>query len=137
MKNNPLVSVVIPSYNSGKFISETLKSVSSQTYEEIEIIVVDDCSTDNTIEIIKKHNDPRLVLIQLEKNKGVANARNVGIANSKGTYIAFVDSDDVWIKDKLKKQIKIMEQYHALLSYTAYEIIDETNKNIKQKCKLQ
>ena len=105
-----LVSVIIPVYNSEKYVKEAIDSVLKQTYQNFEIIVVDDCSTDNSCQIIKKIDDQRIRLIKLDKNSGVAVARNIAIENAKGQYIAFLDSDDIWLEDKLLQQIKQMRK---------------------------
>ena len=111
--SKPLVSIIIPAYNSEKYISETLNSILSQTYRNMEIIVVDDGSSDRTAEIIKsyqtKRNDkPDLIYIH-QLNAGPSNARNTGIRAAKGKYIAFLDSDDLWTDGKLEKQVSYME----------------------------
>lgn len=103
--NYPLVSVIIPNYNYGRFISEAIDSVLAQTYRNIEIIVVDDGSNDETSEVLKIYND-KLKWVK-QSNQGVANARNNGVGESRGKFIAFLDSDDIWFPEKIEKQIKI------------------------------
>lgn len=129
---NNLVSIITPSYNSSQFIQETIDSVLSQAYVNWEMIIVDDVSTDNSIEIINQYikNDSRIKLIQLENNSGAAVARNTAIENAKGKYIAFLDSDDIWKKDKLEKQIKFMQNYDSSFSYSAYDLINEEGKSL-------
>ena len=107
-----LVSIVTPVYNSEKFIEETIKSVQDQTYKNWEWILVNDCSVDKSAEIIEQYikNDSRIKLINLKENSGAAIARNTGIEQSKGKYIAFLDSDDLWVKEKLEKQIKFSKE---------------------------
>jgi glycosyltransferase involved in cell wall biosynthesis len=107
--SNPLVSVIIPAYNSGKFIEATLNSVSAQTYQNIEIIVVDDGSEDNTSEIVRRiaSKDKRIVLL-CQENQGVAAARNLAIQHSKGAFVAPLDADDIWYPLKLEKQVECM-----------------------------
>ena len=115
--SNPLVSVVIPTYNSGKFIADALDSVFAQTYRPIEIILVDDGSTDKTAETIKEYqtskanrtNRTNLTYIH-QQNAGPSRARNIGIRAAKGEYIAFLDADDLWTKDKLEKQIRLFKK---------------------------
>jgi len=102
---NPKVSVVIPTYNRAHLICRAIQSVLDQTYQNLEIIVVDDCSTDNTEEIVKDFKDERIRYIQHNENKGASAARNTGIKASQSEYIAFQDSDDEWFSDKLEKQI--------------------------------
>jgi glycosyltransferase involved in cell wall biosynthesis len=110
MNDTPLISVVIPSYNRQDTISYCLDSVLAQTYRELEIIVVDDCSTDSTVSIVRNHPDPRVRCVVLEKNSGAQAARNRGIHEAKGDWIAFQDSDDEWTTDKLEKQVAVLEQ---------------------------
>lgn len=106
-----LISVVMPTYNREKTIIRAVNSVLNQTYKNIELIVVDDCSSDNTIKLLNEIKDPRLKIIKLEKNSGACHARNVGIKNSKGNLIAFQDSDDEWHINKLEKQVKYLDKY--------------------------
>jgi glycosyltransferase involved in cell wall biosynthesis len=108
---SPLVSVVIPAYNREKTIKRCLDSVVNQTYTNLEIIVVDDCSDDSTAEIVSSYNDSRIKLITLEKNSGAQAARNRGIKEAAAGWITFLDSDDEWILTKTETQIKILEEY--------------------------
>ncbi len=103
------ISVIIPSYNRAYLISRAVGSVLNQTFRDFELIVVDDCSTDNTVEVVKSFNDKRIRYIRHEKNKGGSSARNTGIKLAKGEYIAFLDSDDEWLPEKIEQQIKILE----------------------------
>ena len=136
MKTNittkPLVSVIIPSYNTARFISECIESVLSQTYENWEMIIVDDCSYDSSLEIIGRYvkKDIRIKLIVQAKNSGVATARNKAIEASKGDYIALLDSDDIWLPSKLEKQISLMESRSILMSFSSYYTIDTNGKTI-------
>lgn len=106
-----MVSVIIPSYNSEKYIGETLASVCAQTYPDFEVLVMNDCSQDRTPEIVEKYaqKDPRIHLINLPGNKGVSHARNQGVEKASGEWIAFLDSDDMWTKDKLEKQLELQK----------------------------
>ena len=124
---NNLVSIITPSYDSSKFILECVNSVISQTFKNWEMIIVDDCSNDNSREIISDLllKDERIEAIFLEENIGAAEARNIAIRKSKGKYIAFLDSDDVWRKDKLEKQIKFMNDNDIAFSFTSYQPISE------------
>lgn len=124
---NELVSIIMPSYNTAKFIKETVDSVLSQTYTNWELIIVDDCSTDNTDEIVSQFEDGRIKYIKNEKNSGAAVSRNRALREAKGKWIAFLDSDDLWEKDKLSKQIAFMKNNGYKFSYTAYEEIDEAS----------
>ncbi|MDO4160916.1 MAG: glycosyltransferase family 2 protein [Prevotellaceae bacterium] len=108
-----MISIIIPSYNRAHLIKRALKSVTSQTYDDIEIIVVDDASTDNTAEVVKTLNVPNLNYIKLPKNEGACHARNVGIEHAKGEYISFLDSDDTWECEKLEKQYKFLLKNNA------------------------
>ena len=103
------ISIVMPAYNAGKFIRESINSVLTQTYNDWRLYIVDDASTDETAAIIKQIQDDRIEYILLEQNGGVANARNIAIEKAQGKYIAFLDSDDLWEKDKLEKQIALLE----------------------------
>lgn len=108
-KYNPCVSIVIPTYNRAHLIKKSLKSVLNQTYQNFEIIVVDDGSTDNTQEILESFNENRIKYIKHKQNKGTAAARNTGIKHSKCDFIAFQDSDDEWFPEKLEKEMKAFE----------------------------
>ena len=112
MKDTPLVSIITPSYNSAKYIGETIESIQAQTYKNWELLITDDCSKDNTIEIVNNYiaNDPRIKIFKLEKNSGAGIARNKSIAEAQGRYIAFCDSDDRWYYNKLEKQISFMQK---------------------------
>ncbi len=114
------VSVIIPVHNSEKYILECLNSVINQTYKNLEIIVIDDKSTDNSINIIKSIKDKRIKLIELEKNSGAAIARNKGIEISTGDYICFLDSDDYWKLKKIEKQVKFIKDKVFIYSEYLY-----------------
>lgn len=126
-----LVSIVTASYNSADFIADTIKSVQSQSYSNWEMIITDDCSTDSSVEIIEKFaaEDPRIRLIRLNRNSGPGVCRNTSIRNAKGRFIAFCDSDDRWLPDKLRAQLDFMVEKGAPLSYTSYYNCD-TKGNI-------
>ena len=128
-----LVSIIMPSYNTGKFIKETINSVLNQTYNNWELIIVDDCSTDDTEEIVNAIKDNRIKFLKNSTNSGAAISRNKAIKEAKGKWIAFLDSDDLWKKEKLEKQIRFMEENHYDFSYTNYTEIDEegNEKGIK------
>jgi teichuronic acid biosynthesis glycosyltransferase TuaG len=127
---NKLVSIITPSYNSSKFIVECVNSVISQTFQNWEMIIVDDCSNDNSREIISdfSEKDKRIRFIFLEENIGAAAARNIAMKKAKGRYIAFLDSDDLWIKDKLERQITFMNDNNIAFSFTSYQPISEDGK---------
>lgn len=128
------VSVICPSYNSSPYIRGTLESLQAQTFENWEMLIVDDCSTDNSVEIIQEFakRDDRIKLIKLEKNSGAAVARNKAIEVAQGRYIAFLDSDDLWLPNKLEKQIEFMQQNSVPFSYSAYQQIDEAGNFLKE-----
>ncbi|WP_045398736.1 glycosyltransferase family 2 protein [Vibrio hyugaensis] len=117
-----LVSIITPSFNCQNTIKKTIKSVMNQTYQNWEMIIVDDCSTDGSLEIIERFisNEPRIKLIRSSWNGGAAVARNTGISIAKGRFIAFLDSDDLWHETKLEKQIQFMLDNNVELSYTPY-----------------
>ena len=91
-----LVSIVMPSYNTGRYISDSIKSVLEQTYKNWELLIIDDCSTDNTVEVIKTFDDSRIKLLHNEHNYGAAISRNYALREAQGKWIAFLDSDDIW-----------------------------------------
>lgn len=123
-----LVSIIMPSWNTGKFIGESIQSVLNQTYKNWELIIVDDCSTDNTDEIMASFNDERIRYFRNEKNSGAALTRNRAIREARGEWIAFLDSDDLWMPQKLEYQIKFMQKNDLVFSYHEYEKIDEESK---------
>jgi len=127
--NQELVSIITANYNCEKFIDDTINSVLNQTYQNWEMIIVDDVSSDNSVEIIEKYvkKDKRIKLIQLKENSGAAVARNTAIKASKGRFIAFLDSDDLWTDNKLEKQISFMLDKGYDFTYTNYDLIDENN----------
>lgn len=109
MDTELLVSVILPTYNRAHTLSRAVNSVLNQTYKNFELIIIDDCSTDNTEEVVKNIHDERIVYIRQSSNKGAAAARNTGIKIAKGDYVAFQDSDDEWMSEKLEKQMKVFE----------------------------
>ena len=126
-----LVSIITPSYNTGRFISKTIESVLAQSYSNWELIIVDDCSTDNTDDIVNQYlSDERIRYIKNEVNSGAAVSRNRALREAKGKWIAFLDSDDLWEQDKLEKQIAFMEDNDYHFSYTNYVEIDEKSSPI-------
>lgn len=130
--NTPLVSVLIPSYNHGKYIHETIQSVLDQTYQNFEIIITDDGSSDNTVEVIRTFQDPRVKLHVFSKNKGASIAYKNCLEMARGIYIACLSSDDIWLPEKLEKQVAFLEnnpQYE--LVFTTAKIIDEDGAPLK------
>lgn len=129
----PLVSVIIPMYNAALFIEETIQTVLQQTYSNIEIIVVDDCSTDVSYDIVsqlcQKHGN--ITLLQNKKNSGVGISRNIGVTKAIGRFVCFLDADDLWLPDKLEKQVKFMLQHQYPFTFTAYQFADENGNPVK------
>lgn len=134
-----LVSIIMPTYNCAKFIGETIKSVIAQTYSNFELIIVDDCSKDNTEDVVNSFDDERIKYYKLEKNSGAAVARTTAMNMTKGKYMAFLDSDDLWMENKLERQLKFMKDNNYNITCTAYEQVNEDgeslNKVIKTKKK--
>ena len=130
MKDYGLVSIVTPSYNCAAFIGETIDSILAQTYQNWELIITDDCSTDNSREIIEKYSsqDSRIKLLKLNENSGAGVARNNSIKSSQGRFIAFCDSDDRWYPQKLERQLSFMESKDCALSFTSYDVCNEDGK---------
>ena len=126
MKNDELVSVIIPVYNAEEFIEDTINNIKIQTYKNWELLLVNDCSTDKSVSIIEKYlNDSRIKLINLSKNSGPANARNLGIENANGRYLCFQDADDIWNNEKIKKQVDFMKEKECAFSFTGYQFVNE------------
>lgn len=128
MDKQPLVSVIIPVYNAEKIISYTLDSVLNQTYKNLEVIAIDDCSTDGSYDILLQYQkkDKRVKVLKNDTNKKVAETRNVGISYASGEFVAFVDSDDIWIPNKIEKQIEFMLQNDCKLTFTSVRFIDDS-----------
>ena len=124
-----MISIITPAYNAEGCIAKTIESVLSQTYPDWEMIIVDDCSKDNTYDVAKQYadKDDRIKVVKQEKNGGVASARNTALKLAKGDYIAFLDSDDLFLPNKLEKQLKFMQNNDYVLTYTEYQNIDEND----------
>lgn len=147
-----LVSIITPTYNCARFIEETIRSVQAQTHTDWELLITDDCSTDNTRDIVRTYaaSDPRIKLFVLERNGGGGVARNNAIEQAQGRYIAFCDSDDRWYPEKLEKQLAFMQKKECALSYTSYMTCSEegemngivvcpskiTSRSILRDCKI-
>lgn len=129
MKNN-LVSIITPTYNSAKFIAETIQSVQNQSYNNWEMIIVDDKSVDNTTAIIAQFSsqDQRIKLFQMTSNSGPAKARNVGIANAMGKYMTFLDADDLWFTDFIKNSIDTIKKTAVPFVFSSYK---RSNENLE------
>lgn len=117
-----LVSIIMPSYNASNYIEAAINSVQRQIYDKWELIIVDDCSTDNTVDIVQNINDDRIRLYKNEKNSGAAISRNKALREARGRWIAFLDSDDVWVPEKLEKQLRFMKEHNYAFTYTDYRI---------------
>ena len=129
-----LVSIIMPAYNCEDFIGISIDSIINQTYSNWEVIIVDDFSTDNTVQIVqdKMTNEPRIRFYRFSRNSGAATARNTAIDVAKGKYIAFLDSDDVWVPTKLEKQIDFMEKNDHSFTCTSYNKIDEHGNELNR-----
>lgn len=134
---NKLVSIITPLYNSEAFITETITSVLNQTYTNWELLLIDDCSTDNTRAIAKKFisENSNIKLLKNKTNQGAAISRNKGIMAAKGHYIAFLDADDLWKPEKLEKQIAFMQAQNCEVCFSSYEQIDEAGKPLNKLVK--
>lgn len=133
MEQTNLVSVIMPTYNCGSYIESSIQSVLEQTYQNWELWIVDDCSQDDTPRILEPYlQDRRIRYICLEENGGPAAARNRGLQLAQGTYIAFLDSDDLWMPDKLERQIRFMESEGCDFSCTAYLKINEAGESLHE-----
>ena len=127
MTNDKLVSIIIPVYNASRFLEETINSIQEQTYSNWEAIFIDDCSSDNSYNLIKKYQkeDKRIKLIKNKTNSGAAVSRNNGINHAEGDYICFLDADDKWHPKKLEKQINFMQELNCEFSFTGYQFANE------------
>lgn len=127
MKKEPLVSVIMPAYNSAKFIEESITSVKDQTYSHWELLIIDDASQDSTLKIIRDHavGDERIRIHPLPTNQGAGFARNIGIKASRGDYISFLDADDLWYPEKLEVQLEFMRAADVQVCYSSYTLMDE------------
>lgn len=130
--SSPYVSIVIPTFNRARLLRRAIQSVLNQTYSNFEIIVVDDCSSDNTEDAVRSIRDERILYIRHEKNKGAFEARNTGIKAAKGKYIAFQDSDDVWLPEKLDKQMKVFDSASRDIGvvYTSFWLIHNSSRTM-------
>ncbi len=133
VEKNSLVSIIIPTYNRANLVQRAIKSVLTQTYKNIEIIVVDDGSEDNTEEIVREFNDERIKYIRNKENKGVAASRNIGLKFSKGKYITFLDSDDEFLPEKIEKQVEFLKQREEL----DFVVCEGCRKNENNEIKLR
>jgi len=131
-----LVSIITPAFRAGRFIANTIKSVQAQTYSNWEMVIVDDCSPDDTCEVIERAaiDDPRIRLIRRKQSSGgPARVRNTALEAANGRWIAFLDSDDLWFPEKLKKQIEFHKKNDALISYTAFRRFSDKDEVVGRK----
>lgn len=129
-KDYGLVSIITASYNCSEFIGETIKSIQAQSYTNWELVITDDCSTDESFNLIKEYadKDSRIKIFKLKQNSGAGVARNNSIANANGRFIAFCDSDDRWYSNKLERQLEFMTQGGYSLTYTSYDTCNEAGE---------
>lgn len=134
----PTVSIIIPNYNKSKYLEQCIESVINQTFEYWNLIVIDDASSDNSREVLNKFtNKKKIFIVKLKKNKGVSFCRNLGMRLAQSEYIAFLDSDDYWLKDKLEKHINFVKENNYVFSYTDYFFFNQKNENLKKITNLQ
>ena len=129
-KKEEMVSIIMPSYNTGKYIAQSIQSVINQTYQSWELIIVDDHSEDDTVDIVRRFKDRRIKLFRAKKNCGAARCRNKALYEAQGKWIAFLDSDDLWYPEKLSRQISFMKKRQIKFSYTKYEKIGENSERL-------
>lgn len=125
-----LVSVIMPCYNAAAYIGETIESVLAQTYTNWELLIVDDHSTDDSLSVIARYDDPRIRVLSTAENSGAAVARNVAIEAAQGRFMAFLDSDDLWHPEKLSEQLAFMQERDCALSFTHYAVINGEGEQI-------
>ena len=136
-KEKAKIDIILPNYNSSKFIIKTIRSILRQTYKNWKLIIVDDFSNIETVNILKKISKKKNIKVFfLNRNRGAGFCRNFAIKKSNSPYIAFIDSDDIWKKDKLKKQISFMKKNNFLFSYTDYKTFGEKNRKVSNPSKI-
>ena len=129
-KEERKVSIIMPVYNASGTVRSTVNSVLRQSYRNFELLIIDDCSKDDSLSIVRHYEqaDERVRVIENPRNMGVAFSRNAGIQAASGEYIAFLDSDDVWLEDKLARQVSLLERTHAQFTCASYDFIDESDR---------
>ncbi len=137
MKQEPLVSVIMPAYNAAAFIAESIRSVQQQSHLEWELLVIDDASNDGTSEVVEalKEKDDRIKLHILPTNQGAGFARNIGIKAATGDFISFLDADDLWKPQKLEKQLKVMQEENMQVCFSSYELMNEDGQSLNKQIK--
>lgn len=135
MKDAPLVSVIMPAYNSADFIGEAIQSVLQQSHENWELLIIDDASQDITVSVIENFilKDSRIQLFQNKTNQGAGISRNVGIKAAQGSYMAFLDADDLWLPKKLEAQLAFMTKNNLAMTFSSYYLIDEKGEDLNKK----
>lgn len=130
----PLVSIIMPCYNAERYIAQSIESVLAQTYQNWELLITDDGSTDRSVDIVSRYSkhDDRINVLVPDEHSGIARTRNLSISLAKGRFVAFLDSDDIWKSDKLEKQVNFMLENNVAFTYSSYEIIDVQGK-LKKK----
>lgn len=134
MNERPMISVIMPAYNAASYIEEAIRSVQSQTLSDWELLVIDDCSTDDTCAVVERlaQQDSRIILIKNETNKGAAGVRNQGFELCRGEFVALLDSDDVWLPEKLSLQLDKLQKSGAHFCYTSYGVMDAEGNPAKK-----
>lgn len=132
-----LVSIITPTYNSEQFIAETIDSIVNQTYKNWELLLIDDCSNDNTLHIVSSYLKihQNIKILKNESNLGAALSRNKGIQHAKGDYIAFLDADDVWLPHKIEMQLQFMQSENIEVCFSSYNLMDEQSKSLHKTVK--
>lgn len=130
VKEQKKVSIILPVYNASRTIRDTVDSVLRQSYQNYELIIIEDCSRDDSLLIIRQYEqlNPKIRVLANPENKGVAFCRNIGIREASGDYISFLDSDDIWVEDKLERQVALLEKTKAQFTCASYDFIDEANR---------
>lgn len=134
MRELPLVSVIMPAYNSKGYIEKAIQSLQNQTYPNWELIIVDDASTDGTVDLVKNEikENQKVHLLQNRENQGTGLARNLGIKAAKGRYICFLDADDLWFPEKLRVQVEFMQKNDLAMSFSSYRLISEEGEELNE-----
>ena len=125
VNSSELVSIIMPAYNAEKTLAQAIQSALSQTYENFELLIIDDCSTDSTGQLARSFHDSRIRVLTNEKNSGACRTRHNGVAQARGQWLAFLDSDDIWQPDKLEKQLALQKQQNADLVFTGSSFISQ------------
>lgn len=130
--NADMVSIVVPMYNAERFLTETIELVQKQTYQNWELILVDDCSSDQSAAIVRQYakDDARIRLIEQDANSGAAKSRNLGIMQANGRYLCFLDADDIWVSKKLARELAFMQEKNAAFVFTGYEFADAEGEGL-------